>query len=103
MSKQIEEAKNHLKSYIKMDERLLDVVPKGSVSHIATTKCLGYWDVAIKALEFAEFVAEEIFDENWEYNNDVFAEIACRKLADMGIVKADWDKWYLMESEESDG
>ena len=57
-------------------------------------------DIAVKALRFAQFVAEEIFDENWEYNKDAFAEIACRKLADMGIVIADGDEWHLVKSEE---
>jgi len=50
-------------------------------------------------LKFAKWVAEEIFDENWEYNKDAFAEIACRKLEKMGIVKANGDDWVL-ENEE---
>ena len=59
----------------------------------------------IKALEqepydFARWVAREIFDENWEYNKDAnFAEIACRKLEKLGIVRAKGDEWELVESE----
>ena len=61
------------------------------------------YDVAIKALEqspkmeqFAKWVATEIFDDMWEYNKDSFAEIACRKLAKLGIVRAKGDEWELI-------
>ena len=67
------------------------------------------YDVAIKALEqspemdqFAKWVAEEIFDDMWEYNKDAFAEIACRKLAKLGIVRAKGDEWELVEPQESE-
>ena len=63
------------------------------------------YDVAINALEqspemeqFAKWVATEIFDDMWEYNKDSFAEIACRKLAKLGIVRAKGDEWELVES-----
>ena len=62
-------------------------------------------DMAIKALEqksktdqFVEWVAEEIFDENWEYNKEAFAELACRKLAKLGMVIMIGDEWVLVES-----
>ena len=60
---------------------------------------------AIKALEqepdsFVRWVAREIFDEMWEYNKDAFAEIACRKLAKLGIVRAKGDEWELIEPQE---
>ena len=48
--------------------------------------------------DFARWVASEIFDE-WEYNKDSFAEIACRKLAKLGIVRAKGDEWELVEQE----
>lgn len=63
----------------------------------------------IKALEqepkisqFAKWVAEEIFDENWEYNKDAFAELVCRKLTKLGIVRANGDEWELVEPQESE-
>jgi agmatine/peptidylarginine deiminase len=63
----------------------------------------------IKALEqdtkteqFAKWVATEIFDDMWEYNKDAFAEIACRKLAKLGIVRAKGDEWELVEPQESE-
>ena len=67
------------------------------------------YDVAINALEqepemeqFAKWVATEIFDDMWEYNKDAFAEIACRKLEKLGIVRAKGDEWELVESEVSE-
>lgn len=38
----------------------------------------------------------------WEYNKDSFAEIACRKLAKLGIVRAKGDEWELVEPQESE-
>lgn len=52
-----------------------------------------------KTEQFAKWVATEIFDE-WEYNKDSFAEIACRKLAKLGIVRAKGDEWELVEPQE---
>ena len=52
--------------------------------------------------DFAKWVAKEIFDEDWEYNKDAFAEIACRKLAKLGIVRANGDEWELVEQESCD-
>lgn len=51
---------------------------------------------------FAKWVAEEIFDENWEYNKDAFEELACRKLAKLGIVRAKGDEWELVKPQESE-
>ena len=55
-----------------------------------------------KTEQFAKWVASEIFDEMWEYNKDAFAEIACRKLEKLGIVRAKDNEWKLIESKESD-
>ena len=41
--------------------------------------------------DFARWVAEQIFDNN--VDDDVFCELACRKLAELGLVEktdADW-------------
>lgn len=55
----------------------------------------------VRSLEkFAEWVTSEIFDEMWEYNKDAFAEIACRKLEKLGIVRANGDVWELVEPQE---
>lgn len=66
-------------------------------------------DIAIKALDqeaeavqFVKWVTTEIFDDNWEYNKDAFAEIACRKLAKLGIVRENGDKWELVEQQKSE-
>ena len=49
--------------------------------------CEDLFKKAMASLDFANWVADEIFDDMWEYNKDAFAEIACRKLAKLGIVK----------------
>lgn len=51
---------------------------------------------------FAEWVANEIFTEDWDLNKDAFAEIACRKLNKLGIVASDGNVWKLKESEEQE-
>ena len=76
--------------------------------HITVEELQKFID-AINALEqepkteqFAKWVATEIFDDMWEYNKDSFAEIACHKLAKLGIVRAKSDEWELVESEASE-
>ena len=57
----------------------------------------------LEALKFAQWVADEIIDEElWELNYGAFAEIACRKLKKLGIVQVKDDKWELVESQESE-
>lgn len=51
---------------------------------------------------FARWVADEIFSDKWELNKDAFAEIACRRLAELGMVEESGDRWVLMESEVQD-
>lgn len=58
-------------------------------------------NMAIEALKFAQWVAEEVIDEDlWELNHGAFGEIACRKLEKLGIVRAKSDEWELIESED---
>lgn len=52
--------------------------------------------------DFALWLADEIFDEMWEYNKDAFEELACRKLAKLGIVRANGGKWELVEPQETE-
>jgi hypothetical protein len=66
-------------------------------------------EMAIKALEqeskteqFAKWVAKEIFDDNWEYNKESFVELACRKLAKLGMVIRMDDEWELVKPQESE-
>ena len=42
--------------------------------------------------EFAKFVAESIFEDDFEDNPGWFAEVACRKLVKLGIVKLSENK-----------
>jgi len=52
--------------------------------------------------QFAEWVATYIFDDTLEYNQDAFVELACRKLAKLGIVIRMGDEWELVEPQESE-
>ncbi len=70
-----------------------------TTAHYMAIKAL---EQAPKALQFANWVATEIFDENWEYNKDAFDELACRKLAKLEIVRAKGNEWELVELQESE-
>ena len=82
---------------------------KGYLTDCLPTDCYEEVEEVINALEqepkteqFAKWVATEIFDDMWEYNKDSFAEIACRKLAKLGIVRAKGDEWELVEPQEGE-
>lgn len=54
-------------------------------------------------VQFAKWVATEIFSKDWDDNNkDGFTEIACRKLAKLGLVRANGDEWELGRTVESE-
>ena len=46
-------------------------------------------------LAFANWVAKEVCNDNFDDCPGAFAELACRKLYYMGIVSADNDKWAV--------
>ena len=82
---------------------------KGYLNDCLPADCYEEVEEIIEALEqepkmeqFAKWVASEIFDDMWKYNKDSFAEIACRKLAKLGIVRAKGDEWELVEPQESE-
>lgn len=56
--------------------------------------------------KFAEWVARELFDDDWPHNMDAFVEVACRKLSKLGLVKDLGEIWgladcfYTQKSEE---
>ena len=72
------------------------------ISNILTAKPHYFEEQEPKTGQFAKWVATEIFDDMWEYNQDSFAEIACRKLEKLGIVRAKGDEWELIESEDKE-
>lgn len=43
--------------------------------------------------EFAEWIAQEIFDANWDFNYAAIAELACRKLYKLGVIGKDGENW----------
>ena len=52
--------------------------------------------IAIEALKFAAWVADEVIDEElWELNYGAFGEIACRKLEKLGLTKLNGSSWEL--------
>lgn len=57
-----EQAIEYIKKYRELDENLYNAVPKGTVSSIATEKCLEFWDMAISALE-----KQNIYDDGEHY------------------------------------
>jgi hypothetical protein len=86
---------------------LIDMIDNGSQRDLdradeICTSIIQTLEQEPKAEQFAEWVAREIFDEDWEYNKDAFAELACRKLAKLGIVRASGDEWKLVEPQESE-
>ena len=65
---------------------------------ICEAPCDDALNIAIKALKFAQWVANEVIDEDlWELNHGAFAEIACRKLEKLGIVKLNDGYWEMSE------
>ncbi len=50
--------------------------------------------------DFCKFVAEIVLEDDFEDNAGANAEILCRKLSKLGIVKADGNEWVLAGSEE---
>ena len=57
-------------------------------------------DIAIKALEFAEFTGKMLFDD-WENDcNGVFPELACRRLCELGIVELNDGVYSLKKGEK---
>lgn len=54
-------------------------------------------------IAFANWVASEIMNDDFEEDADVFVEIACRKLFKLGIIKVEDGKWvYEYGIEEDD-
>ena len=53
-------------------------------------------------LRFAEWVARQVMKPDFEETADTFAEVACRKLFYLGIVKQDGENWTY-EWEDGDG
>lgn len=57
-------------------------------------------DGLLSFVTFAQWVASEVCqdDGTWELNHQSFQEIACRKLADLGVIRLHGDT-YAFESE----
>lgn len=80
-----EQAIEYIKKYRKLDENLYNTAPKGTVSSIATKKCLEFWDMAIQALSQEpnrdmEEIAEII-------KSDADAETKCKMISNILTAK----------------
>ena len=52
--------------------------------------------------DFANFVAHEIFDEEWDYNcTESFPELVCRKLLKLQIIGANKDNYVLFDTKRN--
>lgn len=54
----------------------------------------------VPLIDFADWVASEVCQNNFEDNAGVFAEVACRKLHKLGIITTDGKKWLYGEAEK---
>ena len=74
------------------------------IKNISKPTGVDFWNLKQESAmqQFAKWVAKEIFDDMWEYNKDSFAEIACRKLSKLGIVRSIGDEWELVDPQESE-
>lgn len=54
---------------------------------ISNQECKDIVKYLTEQKSFIEWVASEIFSDEWEFNKDAFVEIACKKLVKLGIVK----------------
>lgn len=59
-------------------------------------------DKTKELLDFAHFVAKEVFqdDNYWELNYRAFPELACRRLYKLGIVEKNNGAWHYEPKEE---
>lgn len=51
---------------------------------------------------FADWVASEVCQEDFETSAGVFAELACRKLYFIGLIRKDGDKWTYKKAKEKE-
>lgn len=55
-----------------------------------------------RLLNFACFVAKEVMRDDFEDRAGAFAELACRKLHYLGLIKTDGEHWILEDERMAD-
>lgn len=94
-----EQAIEHIKKYRELDEKLYNTAPKGTVSSIATKKCLEFWDMAISAFKQqpCDDIAQERYKDLCEYFGGAKDILKNREdfKAWLGRVK-----WHIRKAEE---
>ena len=107
--KQARQAVRDLRKFVMNNHILPKLQPCEDVIHRDRTvqdfadKCKECGAIYGKYKDFCKFVAEMVLRDDFEENAGANAEIICRELSKLGIVKADEeDEWVLreMESEE---
>ena len=69
------------------------LLEKEDAENCGWKKILEALDMAHKSLDFAQFVANEIFSEDFEVES--FKELTCRRLHKIGIVEKKDGYWEL--------
>jgi len=74
---------------------------------ISNQECKDILKYLTEQKSFIDWVASEVVSEYWEFNNDGFAEIACRKLVKLGIVEEVYGQYIynaptIIEANESE-
>ena len=54
-------------------------------------------------IEFADFVARNVVDEDFSEEIDFYAEVLCRKLVKLGLVKLDGDTYKYCGAKMKEG
>lgn len=64
---------------------------------------LASWLKELKALkDFANFVAENVMEDDFEENGSFYAEMFCRRLNKLGVIRSENNKWVYDEEVNAD-
>lgn len=55
-----------------------------------------------KLKQFTHFVAESVMEDDFTINGIFYAEVFCRKLNKLGIIREDGENWVYDEGDEDD-
>ena len=55
-----------------------------------------------KLKQFIHFVAKSVMEDDFETNGSFYAEVFCRKLNKLGVIREDGENWVYDEGDEAD-
>lgn len=76
-----------------LNKRCMTAVTNEYLIALHNNRPTGKWE------DFAKFVANEVLDDYFGYNSEAFAELACRRLVELGLVELH-DGYYRMKGAE---